>query len=32
LFTSLIEFDPIRRFYWALRAKEARASVSAKSA
>ncbi|GAA6012890.1 hypothetical protein JCM10207_008367 [Rhodosporidiobolus poonsookiae] len=25
LFTSLIEFDPIRRFYWTLRAKEAKA-------
>ncbi|GAA6027443.1 hypothetical protein JCM8097_007866 [Rhodosporidiobolus ruineniae] len=26
LFESLIEFDPIRRFYWTLRAKEARAA------
>ncbi|GAA5861090.1 hypothetical protein JCM8547_008031 [Rhodosporidiobolus lusitaniae] len=29
LFTSLIEFDPIRRFYWTLRAKEARAAGKA---
>ncbi|GAA5825676.1 hypothetical protein JCM11251_000335 [Rhodosporidiobolus azoricus] len=28
LFTSLIEFDPIRRFYWTLRAKEARTSAA----
>ncbi|GAA5970885.1 hypothetical protein JCM11641_004493 [Rhodosporidiobolus odoratus] len=30
LFNSLIEFDPIRRFYWTLRAKQAVAGVGAK--